>query len=145
LIIEYELISSSFDFYMNEIKHRCPHGQMMILQEDHQDERGPAPGWVSFRSHKDLVEKFQVFFFEPFHVQETEYEKSVLSDREIEVLKRVAQGLSNKEIAESLYISANTVITHRKNITDKLGIKTIAGLTVYAIMNQIVDPGKVNR
>ena len=67
-----------------------------------------------------------------------------LSEREIEVLKSVARGYSNKEIADKLHISTNTVITHRKNITDKLGIKTIAGLTVFAITNNIIKPDEVN-
>ncbi len=61
-----------------------------------------------------------------------------LSKREKEVLKLVALGMTNKEIAEKLFISLHTVITHRKNITSKLGIKTIAGLTVYAVLNQLI-------
>ncbi len=61
-----------------------------------------------------------------------------LSDREIEVLRCVAQGLMNKEIADKLHISINTVITHRKNINRKTGIKSVAGLTVYAIMQGII-------
>ncbi|MFA9391789.1 MAG: response regulator transcription factor [Prolixibacteraceae bacterium] len=67
-----------------------------------------------------------------------------LSAREIDVLKEVALGYSNKEIGDHLFISVNTVITHRKNITEKLGIKTIAGLTVYALMNSLINPGDVN-
>lgn len=62
-----------------------------------------------------------------------------ISHREKEVLKHVALGLTNKEIADRLYISLHTVITHRKNITAKLGIKTIAGLTVYAILNKLIS------
>jgi len=62
-----------------------------------------------------------------------------ISDREKDVLRLVAMGLTNKEIAEKLYISAHTVITHRKNITAKLGIKTIAGLSVYAVINKLVS------
>ena len=63
----------------------------------------------------------------------------VLSEREREVLVEVAHGLLNKEIADRLNISINTVITHRKNITRKTGIKTTPGLTVYAILNNLVD------
>jgi DNA-binding CsgD family transcriptional regulator len=55
------------------------------------------------------------------------------------VLVLVAKGLLNKEIADKLNISINTVITHRKNITRKTGIKTTPGLTVYAILNDLVD------
>ncbi len=63
-----------------------------------------------------------------------------ISDREKEVLRLVAIGLTNKEIADKLFISSHTVITHRKNITAKLGIKTIAGLTMYALINHIIVP-----
>lgn len=64
---------------------------------------------------------------------------NTLSDREKEVLVEVAHGYLNKEIADRLNISINTVITHRKNITRKTGIKTTPGLTVYAILNGLVD------
>ncbi len=78
-------------------------------------------------------------------LNESELKKSItrenteLSEREKTILKHVAKGQTNKEIAESLYLSTHTVITHRKNITAKLGIKTISGLTVYAILNNLVS------
>ena len=58
-----------------------------------------------------------------------------MSQREIDVLCLLAKGLTNKEIADRLFISINTVLTHRKNISAKLGIRSISGLSVYAIMN----------
>ncbi len=61
-----------------------------------------------------------------------------LSEREKDVLKEIALGRTNKEIAANLFISSHTVISHRKNITRKLGIKTVSGLTVYAILNQLI-------
>jgi DNA-binding NarL/FixJ family response regulator len=61
-----------------------------------------------------------------------------LTDRELTVLKLVALGLTNNDIGEKLYISIHTVMTHRKNITRKLGIKTVSGLTVYAILNKLI-------
>lgn len=61
-----------------------------------------------------------------------------LSVREKEVLKEVASGNTNKEIADRLSISVNTVITHRKNISAKLGIKSVSGLSLYALMNGII-------
>lgn len=64
---------------------------------------------------------------------------SELSEREKTILREVARGLTNKEIADKLFLSAHTVITHRKNITNKLGIKTISGLTVYAILNKLIE------
>ncbi len=66
-----------------------------------------------------------------------------LSAREKEILVCVAQGMLNKEIAYKYNISIYTVITHRKNIARKTGIKTVAGLTVYALFNNLIDPSSV--
>jgi regulator of cell morphogenesis and NO signaling len=62
-----------------------------------------------------------------------------LSDRERDVLIQVVRGLSNKEIADVLCISMHTVVSHRKHITRKLNIHSTAGLTIYAIVNKLVD------
>jgi len=62
-----------------------------------------------------------------------------LSEREKELVCCVVQGLTNKEIAAKLFISINTVITHRKNISRKLNIHSVAGLTIYAIVNNLVS------
>ncbi len=62
-----------------------------------------------------------------------------LSEREKEVLICLSKGQRNNEIAEALNISVHTVITHRKNIVRKTGIKSVAALTVYAILNNLID------
>lgn len=62
-----------------------------------------------------------------------------LSDREKEILTAVAKGMTNKEIADRYNISAHTVISHRKNITRKTGIKTVSGLTLYAAFNNLIS------
>lgn len=67
----------------------------------------------------------------------------LLSGREIEVLALVAYGKTNKEIADVLNISVTTVITHRKNIMDKLGVRTLSALTIYAVMHGYVDVNKI--
>jgi regulator of cell morphogenesis and NO signaling len=66
-----------------------------------------------------------------------------LSDREKDVIISLVQGMSNKEIADHLFISVNTVITHRRNIARKLQIHSPAGLTIYAIINGLVDISSV--
>ena len=66
-------------------------------------------------------------------------ETQELSDRERDVLIQVVRGLSNKEIADVLCISQHTVVSHRKHITHKLNIQSTAGLTIYAIVNKLVD------
>lgn len=67
----------------------------------------------------------------------------ILSDREIEVLSLIAQGFINKEIADQLNIGLTTVITHRKNIMDKLGMRSVSALTIYAVMHGYVDINKI--
>lgn len=62
-----------------------------------------------------------------------------LSERERDVLVLVARGMTNKEIASELVISPHTVISHRKNIVHKTGIRSVAGLTVYAVLNKLID------
>ena len=62
-----------------------------------------------------------------------------LSKRETDVLIAVAKGMMNKEIADQMNISIHTVISHRKNITRKTGIKSVSGLTVYALLNNLID------
>lgn len=71
-------------------------------------------------------------------------ENDELTIREKEVLRLVALGYSNKIIADKLFISIHTVISHRKNISEKTGIKSISGLTVYAILNNLIDTKTIN-
>jgi DNA-binding NarL/FixJ family response regulator len=70
---------------------------------------------------------------------EEETEKQPLSDRETEVLRWMIMGLSNKEVADKLSISTHTVISHRKNISLKTGIKSLSGLTIFAVVKGLVD------
>ena len=69
--------------------------------------------------------------------------QKILSDREIEVMSLIVQGYINKEIADKLNIGLATVITHRKNIMDKLGMKSVSALTIYAVMHGYVDINKI--
>lgn len=70
-------------------------------------------------------------------------EQGELSDREMEILKSLVKGMSNKEIAEHHNISIHTVITHRRNIARKLEIHSVSGLTIYAIINKLVDVNEI--
>ena len=69
--------------------------------------------------------------------------QELLSDREKDVIVALVQGMQNKEIADHLCISVNTVITHRRNIARKLQIHSAAGLTIYAIVNNLIDISNV--
>jgi DNA-binding NarL/FixJ family response regulator len=70
-------------------------------------------------------------------------EKEVLSKREKEIVALVVKGLTNQEIADKLYLSVHTVITHRRNIARKLEIHSATGLTIYAIVNKLVDLSEI--
>ncbi len=70
-------------------------------------------------------------------------QQKILSDREIEVMSYIVQGHTNKEIADILNVSLATIITHRKNIMDKLGMKSVSALTIYAVMHGYVDINKI--
>ena len=70
-------------------------------------------------------------------------QQKILSDREIEVMTLIVQGYINKQIADRLNIALSTVITHRKNIMDKLGFRSVSALTIYAVMHGYVDINKI--
>lgn len=86
---------------------------------------------------KNLENKYKE---NPYLIQKTNSEdKEILSEREKDVIVCVVKGMTNKAIADKLFISINTVTTHRRNIAKKLNIHSSAGLTIYAIMNKFVD------
>ena len=90
-----------------------------------------------FETQEIIKEKLENLFSN-IDYQEPEITND-LSKREVEIVKHVALGNTNKQIADKLFISPHTVITHRKNITRKLSIKTVSGLTIYAILNNIIS------
>lgn len=87
----------------------------------------------------DSRERVAVKLRQMLETAEPATESTELSDREKEILVAVAKGMTNKNIAEQYHLSVHTVITHRKNLTRKTGIKSVSGLTVYAILNNLID------
>src|SRR5690606_30595963 len=69
-------------------------------------------------------------------------EPVVLSERETEIITLIAEGLTNAQIAEQLFLSNHTINTHRKNIMNKLGVKNTAGIVMYAVKTNLVSPNK---
>ena len=86
-----------------------------------------------FKIVSDCIAQYKPIEQQP---DENNYE---LTKRELDVLVKIAKGLMNKEIADKLNISIHTVISHRKNITRKTNIKSVAGLTMYALMNNLIE------
>lgn len=77
--------------------------------------------------------------------EEPSDEANSLSAREKEIVVAVVKGLTNKEIAEQLFLSTHTVISHRRNIARKLEIHSTAGLTIYAIVNKLVELDEIRK
>ena len=87
----------------------------------------------------DTPEQFREKLTKIVHEPTEEKRTESLSQREKEVVVEVIRGLTNKQIADKLCLSTHTVITHRRNIASKLGIHSTAGLTIYAIVNKLVE------
>ena len=75
--------------------------------------------------------------------EEKDNESDTLSQREKEIVTCVVKGMTNKAIADKLFLSIHTVITHRRNIAAKLQIHSAAGLTIYAIVNKLVELSEI--
>ncbi len=101
-------------------------------------EDSPAHQISVFDTKNKLTEKISHHLKQYESASEEKEDTEDLTPREKLILKHVALGFTNKEIATKLFISAHTVISHRKNITRKLDIKTVSGLTVYALINGII-------
>jgi len=93
---------------------------------------------------KEIAALVSAFFNQQEQPKNNKHEGEELSRREKDVLQLVALGNTNQQIADKLFISIHTVISHRKNITEKLGIKSISGLTVYAILNKLIDAESID-
>lgn len=141
--------NDTFDFYFTNT-------DIMVLNTDFFLPRksktmvlinGPeGSGGLSVTNHITLYAPQEIIFEQIHQMLEndngnnpTGENNKELSSRETDVLQLIVKGITNKEIADKLNISLNTVLTHRKNITAKLGIKTVSGLTFYAIMNGIIS------
>ena len=125
--------------YSKEFKELFLSKQFLLAYElEHDDKKRDGGNILNILKTKDhIIQKISTDIENILPPKEKDNKS--LSEREIAVLSLVAQGKTNKEIADQLFISTHTVITHRKNITQKLGIKTISGLTMYALINNLTD------
>lgn len=135
----YLFADAELDLMLNDFR-------KMLLQNDNivigvkinSDDKEYAFPFNSFISIKDSETLLHKKFDAIFNTSSDEEENHKLTPREKKVLECVAKGMSSQAIADKLFISRHTVITHRKNICGKLGIKTVSGLTLYALVNKII-------
>ena len=112
---------------------------MLLIHADEHNLAPNATNCLTLRaSQETILEQLKRFLTTDACTIVTDTNKE-LATRETDVLQLIVKGSTNKEIADRLNISLNTVLTHRKNITSKLGIKTVSGLTFYAIMHGLVS------
>lgn len=133
------------DLFLQHIDFFLPRRTKTVVVMPHHAEVTHAPSYhphiiVTHAPLDNLIEQLEPLLATdlPAAVSLQENGKG-LSVREIDVLQHIVRGHTNKEIANCLNISLNTVLTHRKNLTAKLGIKTVSGLTFYAIMNGYIS------
>lgn len=96
-------------------------------------------GYDATISLYDSAETIKDKLLEVIAIEDESADREQLSAREREIIVCVVKGMTNKQIAEQLFISTHTVITHRRNIASKLQIHSPAGLTIYAIVNKLVE------
>lgn len=147
LIIDYQNLTSPGKVSLEKLRNHYRSPRIMLLHRSSPDESLQVylSSWLRYTDgEEEIAAQLKSFFNVEVHETEKSVGNSILSDREREVLRFVALGLTNKEISDELCISTHTVITHRKNITSKLGIKTIAGLAVYAVINGIITAEEMN-
>ncbi len=144
LIINPELLPND----CQDLKRNFTNGNKLslILISDQENIKAElkADGYINYLDGKNtILDLLQEILSEKNQNSLADKSSDAISAREKNILKHIALGLTNKEIADELFISIHTVVTHRKNITHKLGIKSVSGLTVYAILHKIISMDEV--
>jgi DNA-binding NarL/FixJ family response regulator len=142
LLLDPEVLQDVHQFLHDTSRQKLPVIAGICRNADSDDDKLFHKCIYLYDSKKSLIEKLQQLTEIQNEINGTQ--SSELSEREIAILKKVALGYTNKEISDQLHISPHTVVTHRKNITAKLGIKTISGLTVYALINNFISTEDVH-
>lgn len=136
---QYDGYFVSAEVLVASMEQLLPRRQRVVLVTDNNALQWNGITLSTLHPTDELVEHIDRCIQSVLYNNETGDVQGELTSREVEVLRCVAQGMLNKEIAEHLHISINTVLSHRKNIVAKLGIKTVSGLSLYAMMNGIIE------
>ena len=138
LVIDPMLLGFHSKDYLSQLGKEHPNVIVVALVSSYLDHTMLTPfnGVIEINDTKSkVISKMNEFA----QSEATKNDDVELSKRETDVLVAVAKGMMNKEIADQMNISIHTVISHRKNITRKTGIKSVSGLTVYALLNNLID------
>jgi len=129
----FDLYITDANIYIEHLDYFIPRKNKTIIITSNNSINAKGLILNKYADEEEIIEMFRVILKDIEN--QNSYTHGELSQREIEVLKLIASGLINKEIADRLNISINTVLSHRKNITAKLGIRSVSGLSFYAMMN----------
>jgi DNA-binding CsgD family transcriptional regulator len=116
----------------------------ILLEESHHNKKttirsGPEPSAsILLTDDKETILRKIRTLLDQQEDRDPDTPSMELSPRELTIVKLISMGLTNRQIAEKLFLSTHTVMTHRKNINSKLGIKSVSGLIIYAIVNNII-------
>lgn len=144
LIINPELLPTDCPDLKRNFINRNKLSLILITDQTNIKKELKADGYINYSDGKNtILDLMQEILNKKNQNSLTDKSSDAISAREKNILKHIALGLTNKEIAEQLFISIHTVVTHRKNITQKLGIKSVSGLTVYAILNKLISMDEV--
>ncbi|MDE5423846.1 response regulator transcription factor [Ancylomarina sp. DW003] len=144
LILNPSLFNGDFKLLKKECA-KLESCKLVVLSSDRRDEsKYSADAFLHYNDDQSKIFAcLESLKDELIKTNKEEKSDEPISAREKNILKHIALGLTNKEIADKLFISIHTVVTHRKNITQKLGIKSVSGLTVYAILNNLIEMDEV--
>ncbi|MFT5749382.1 MAG: DNA-binding NarL/FixJ family response regulator [Ancylomarina sp.] len=144
LILNPDLFESNVESLKEESAKLDPCKLVIISNDDDIESKYSADAFLHYNDGQaKILSCLEVLKDELIKKNKNEKSDEPISAREKNILKHIALGLTNKEIADQLFISIHTVVTHRKNITHKLGIKSVSGLTVYAILNNLIAMDEV--
>ena len=136
LIISQSLFNNATDLFLTESG--LLEKTILLTQNLSENERNEVHASITLEEGKGEIVQKVMNLLELQATNSGGFQNGVLTKRESTIVRLVSLGLTNKLIAEKLFLSTHTVITHRKNISSKLGIKTVSGITVYAIVNNII-------
>ena len=144
LILNPDLFESNIESLKEECAKLEDCKLVIISNEEDLESKYSADAFLHYNDEQaKIIACLEVLKDELTKNNKKEKSSEPISAREKNILKHIALGLTNKEIADQLFISIHTVVTHRKNITHKLGIKSVSGLTVYAILNNLIAMDEV--
>ena len=144
LIVNPNMLSSDSDDLKKLFLNGNKLSLILVSEDNGCKDKYKADGYIHYQDSQNVIlDLLQDIISKKNTNSGFDKSNETLSSREKNILKHIALGLTNKEIADQLYISIHTVVTHRKNITQKLGIKSVSGLTVYAILNNLISMDEV--